>query len=109
MSRHRAITRPSWAPGRACDTTAWAYNTARPGCDTVEGPTTTQCHRAARSHGLGEPGRAGWSVGCALGAPNQFLTQHIVSESLFGLLFMNTVHKIFRTKNEIKFLKNKIK
>ena len=35
---------------------------------------------------------AGWAR-CAPSAPNQFWTQCTVSESLFGTLFMNTVHE----------------
>ena len=91
MLRHRATTRISWPRGKACDK-------AKPGCDTAGGSATTQRHRAARARGLGAPGRVGWLVSYALGAPNQFLTQYIISESLFGLPFMNTVHKIFRKK-----------
>ena len=41
--------------------------------------------------------RAGWA-GCAPGALNQFWTQCTVSESLFGTLFMSTVHKFFLNK-----------
>ena len=83
------------AQGRAharCDTTAWACDTARPGLHTAPLSASTRPPRT-------RPGRAGW----ALGAPNQFLTQYTVSESLFGTLFMNTVHKIFQKQNEIFF------
>ena len=52
-----------------------------------------QAHRpgcSARAVGA-QPG----SFGCAPGAPNLVLTQCTISESLFGTLSMNTVHKFF--------------
>ena len=94
------------------------------GHDTAQGRSLTRCDTAAlacdmaggrprhgtTAHVCAWPRRTllvGWSVGCALGAPSQFFTQYTVSESLFGTLFMNTVHKIYWKKNEINFLKNK--
>ena len=53
--------------------------TTRPG----QACNTAQCARIVP---------ASWA-GCAPGAPNQFWTQCTVSESLFGTLFMNTVHE----------------
>ena len=91
--------RPATRPGQACDTAGpglrhgRARPATRPGqaCDTA-GP--------GLRHGQARPAtrrsvRAGWA-GYAPGAHNQFWTQCIVSESLFGTLFMNTVHKIFQ-------------
>ena len=44
---------------------------------------------------LGEPCAQPGSIGCAPAHPTQFWTQCIVFESLFGILFMNTVHNFF--------------
>ena len=87
-----------------CDTAAWACDTAKPGCDTAGGHGHDMAQRTACEGGLGAPGLASWPS-CALGAPNQFLTQYTISESLFGTLFI----RFFKKKNEITFLKNKIK
>ena len=77
-------------------------DTTRPatGCDTVGAwPRHSPAHgmsvrpeRTARN--LGAPCAQQGSVGCASVHPTQFWTQCTVSESLFGILFMNTVHKI---------------
>ena len=80
----------SLATGLCCDTDATRPGEAlRYGCPSL-------------LHGWAKPATqrsvgAGWA-GCALGALNQFWTQCTVSESLFGTLFMSTVHKIFLNK-----------
>ena len=115
----------SWALCRniGCDTPAHGHDTAqgravtlplgprydrpRPRYGWAKACDTTPLRVSAC--GLSAPCTRPGSAGCALGVPNQFLTQYTIYESLFGTLFINTVHKIFRKKKEIKFLKNKIK
>ena len=67
---------------RACDTADLGLRHGRgPGHDTTP--------LRVRARGLGAPGRAGW-LGCALGAPNQFL-----DSVLFLSHCLDTVHKTF--------------
>ena len=65
-------------------------------------PTTshdTAGHRPTTQPRHGRPGHNAHDLcaqagqGCAPGAPNPVLTQCTVSESLFGKMFMNTVHE----------------
>ena len=71
----------------------------RPGTTTIQPSArhdTAPCARLGRcASAVGvQPG----SFGCAPSAPNLVLTQYTVSESLFGTLSMNTVHKFFSKK-----------
>ena len=89
-SRERAAIRPP----RLASRPSQAYDAAKPGLR-----HSVVCMRAG-------------SVGCALVHPTQFLTQCIVSESLFGTLLMNTVHEhctqnFSKKKKEINFFKIK--
>ena len=66
-----------------CDTPA-----TQPVLGLRHGTLRATTRRGARSMG------APWSVGCAPVHPTQFWTQCTVSESLFGTLFLTTVHEV---------------
>ena len=74
----------------------WPQTATRPvlGHDTAPLCTTIR----GGVHDMGAPYAQPGFVGCAPLHPTQFWTQCTVSESLFGTLFMSTVHKFFSKK-----------
>ena len=55
-------------------------------------------------HGLGSSCAYPGSIGCALCTQPSFDSVHCY-ELLFGTLFMNTVHEVFKLKKKKKFIK----